>query len=141
MADKVEKGSQVSIHYTLHAGEQLIESSKDQQPLTYEHGAGQIVPGLEEEIDGMEQGESKKVTLEPEQAYGPHNPEAVRAIPKESFQDASQLNVGDRVAGQADGQEFQATVTEVGDETVTLDFNHPLAGQTLQFDIEVVKVG
>jgi len=136
----IRNGSTVSIHFTLSADEQLVETSAGQQPLTYTHGAGQIVPGLEAELEGMEKGEHRQITLPADKAFGEYDPEAVRRFPRGVFQDAEGLDVGDRVTAQAEGRRVEATVSDVDDEAITLDFNHPLAGKTLYFDVEVVEV-
>ncbi|MGH9340209.1 MAG: FKBP-type peptidyl-prolyl cis-trans isomerase [Acidobacteriota bacterium] len=120
---------------------EVIESSNGRQPLSYVQGSGQIIPGLEEELEDMEPGEKKRVTVPPEKAYGVHNPEAVHQISKDAFQNAESMNEGDMVKGQMGDQPFHGTIQSIDDQTVTLDLNHPLAGKTLEFDVEVVEVG
>ena len=137
----ISDGSKVQLHYTLTVEGEQIESSRGRDPLSYEHGRGQIIPGLEKALDGLDVGDTRQVTVEPAQAYGEHDPEAVQEVPKEAFQDVDQLSVGSMVQGQAaDGRGFQAEIAAIGDETVTLDLNHPMAGKTLTFDVEVVAV-
>lgn len=137
----IQDGSKVKLHYKLSVDEEQVESSFDKEPLAYTHGEGQIIPGLEQELTGMEQGEKKTVTIPPGQAYGERNDQAVQEVPKEAFGDVDELNVGDVVSGKISGQPFRATVEGIGDENITLDLNHPLAGKTLTFEVEVVEVG
>lgn len=137
----IEKGSQVKLHYTLTVDDQVVDSSFDRDPIAYVHGQGQIVPGLEEQLEGLEAGD-KKVTSEipPEKGYGPRRPDALQKVAKTAFEDPTQLAQGNLVSGQVQGRPFQARVAEVSAESVTLDMNHPLAGKTLQFEVEIVEV-
>lgn len=136
----IRNGATVSIHFTLSADYEFVETSAGQQPLVYTHGAGEIVPGLEEELAGMEEGEHRQIVLPAERAFGVRDPNAVQRFPRFIFQDPDDLNVGDRVITEADGRRLEATVKDVGDHIVTLDFNHPLAGKTLYFDVEIVEI-
>lgn len=136
----IGKGSVVQIHYTLEVDGEVLDTSRGKSPLTYTQGAGQLITGLEEELEGLAEGETKAVSLSPDKAYGSHNPEAVHRVPRGAFENPDNLKVGDMVKGRAAGQEFQAQVSDLGEEEVTLDLNHPLAGKTLHFDVEVVKV-
>jgi FKBP-type peptidyl-prolyl cis-trans isomerase SlyD len=121
-------------------GGRLVDSSAGGEPLSYIHGRGQIVPGLEEEVAGMGPGQKKKVSVDPDRGYGAVDPRAFVRVPKSSFRDLEGLEVGIVVRGRKEDQEFSAVVTEIGEESVTLDLNHPLAGKTLDFEIEVVEV-
>jgi FKBP-type peptidyl-prolyl cis-trans isomerase 2 len=137
----IQKGSKVKIHYTLSVDGEQIESSRGGEALSYVHGEGNIIPGLEEELAGLSEGDTKDVRVTPDQAYGQRDPGAVQQVPKTAFQEPDKLDVGGMVSGRTgEGQAFQARVTEIGDDTVTLDLNHPLAGKTLDFQIEVVGV-
>ena len=136
----VQKGSAVKINYTLTVDGKVLDSSVGQEPLSYIQGANQIVPGLEEELQGLKAGDKKKVTVAPEKGYGIRDQSAVRKVPKTSFQNMEGLQVGSVVSGQSNGRKFQATVAGIEAKEITLDFNHPLAGKTLNFDIEVVEV-
>jgi peptidylprolyl isomerase len=135
-------GNTVSIHYTgTLADGTTFDSSEGRDPLTFEMGAGQIIPGLEAALDGMAEGESKTVTVPAEQAYGPRREDAMQAVPRESVPDHIPLDLGTQLQVQTpDGQAMPVTVAEVTDETVTLDANHPLAGKDLTFAVELVKV-
>jgi FKBP-type peptidyl-prolyl cis-trans isomerase SlyD len=137
----IEKGSKVSIHYNLKIDGKTVDSSDGRDPLTFVHGEGEIIPGLEDELVGMSVGDKKSVTVAPENGYGEHRDEGVQTVPRQAFQDADSLSIGNIVAIQApDGQAFQATITEIEGDSITLDLNHPLAGKTLNFDVEIVNV-
>lgn len=139
---KIKNGATVQINYTLTVdGEELDNSKQQGGPLTYVQGSGQILPGLEEDLKGMHQGDAKEVVLPPERAFGNPDPSAVQTFPKGAFDDPDSINEGSLIQGKtADGKEFQATVKDIRDDQVILDFNHPLAGKTLHFDVEVVNV-
>jgi FKBP-type peptidyl-prolyl cis-trans isomerase SlyD len=137
----VTPGTQVSLEYTLTLDdEQVLDSNVGSEPFTYVHGSHQIVPGLEKALEGMKVGERKQITVPPEEGYGIVRPEAIVEVDKSRVPpDARQ--VGARVQGQnADGQTFRATVAELKDDTVVLNFNHPLAGKTLHFDVKVLDI-
>ena len=136
-------GDTVKVHYTgkLEDGT-VFDSSREREPLEFTVDAGQIIPGFEEAVAGMKEGEEQTVEIPPEKAYGAHQDEAVMEFPMEQFPEEVDPEVGMQLQLQgADGQAFPARVVEVGDETVVLDANHPLAGETLTFDIELVEVG
>ncbi|MCV6623433.1 MAG: peptidylprolyl isomerase [Cellvibrionaceae bacterium] len=129
------------IHYTLKNDDgATIDSSEGEAPLEYLHGFQNIVPGLEAELNGKKVGDSFKVSVEPEQGYGELDPNLVQELPKEMFQGVDQVEVG--MAFHAETQNGMQTVEviEVDEDTVTIDGNHPLAGQTLNFEIEVVGI-
>ena len=135
-------GQTVSIHYTgtLEDGT-TFDSSLERDPLQFELGSGQIIPGLDNAIDGMTVGETKKVTIQPDQAYGPRDEEMVQAVPRDALPAEIEPEVGLQLQGQApDGQVTQFIVTEVTEDSITLDANHPLAGAVLVFDVEVVGI-
>lgn len=136
----IKNGSTVSMNYTLKVDDKVVDSSQGREPLTYVQGSGQIIPGLEEQLTGLKKGDKRHVTVEPEKAYGVADPRAVQKVPKKAFQEADKMQVGDVVTGKVNDQEFQATITAISDKEVTLDLNHPLAGKTLNFDIEIVDV-
>lgn len=132
----------VAFHYTL-TGEDGVEldSSKGKDPLAYLHGHGGIIPGLERELEGKAAGDSLKVTVEPADAYGEVNPELVQPVPREAFQGVDSIEVGMQFQAQgSNGQVQMVVVKDVSDETVTVDANHPLAGQTLHFDVNIEDV-
>ena len=130
-----------SFHYTLSndQGEQ-IESSRERQPMSYLHGARNIIPGLEKALTGKAAGEQFQVTIPPEEAYGERRTDQVQRVPAKHFRDARQLKPGRLVSIQTRRGPVQATVVKVGRFNIDVDTNHPLAGQTLTFDVEVVGV-
>lgn len=132
----------VSFHYTLtdEGGQQLESTREREQPMAYLHGARNIIPGLERAMTGKAAGESFRVTIEPADAYGERNPGNHRRIPIKHFRDAKQLKPGQMVNIQTRQGNFQAVVIKVGRFNVDVDANHPLAGQTLTFDVEIVGV-
>ncbi|MFY9245853.1 MAG: peptidylprolyl isomerase [Roseicyclus sp.] len=135
-------GCTVSIHYTgtLDDGS-TFDSSEGRDPLTFQMGEGQIIQGLEAALEGMSVGEKKTVTIPAEQAYGPRHAEAVQDVPRDMIPDHIPLDPGTALQMQTpNGAMMPVTVTAVTDETVTLDANHPLAGQALTFAVEVVTV-
>jgi FKBP-type peptidyl-prolyl cis-trans isomerase SlyD len=137
----IENGSVVSIEYTLSdEGGTVIESNKGKDPLTYTHGEGQIIPGLEKGLSGMHTEEQKKIRIEPEDAYGPVNPQAYQEVPRADVP-AEALKLGAMlVAKSQDGTTFPTRIREIKEQTVVLDFNHPLAGKTLNFDVKILDV-
>lgn len=97
-----------------------------------------MIPGVDKAVIGMKVGEKKSITLSPEEGYGPRNPQGVQKVPRKMFKDADKMQPGSMVQGETPQGPFRAIVVEVGAAEVTLDLNHPLAGKTLNFDIEIV---
>jgi FKBP-type peptidyl-prolyl cis-trans isomerase SlyD len=130
-----------SFHYTLtnDAGE-VLDSSRGREPLSYLHGAGNIVPGLEEAMAGRGVGDSFKVDVAPEDGYGVHHEGLVQDVPRAAFQGVDEIQPGMSFQASTPQGVHSVTVTKVGKDTVTVDGNHPLAGQTLHFDVEVTEV-
>lgn len=138
---KISAGSIVSIHYTLTGDNgEVLDSSREREPLQYEQGAGAIIPGLEQALEGRASGDTLQVTLEPEQAYGEYNQDMVQSVPRTAFNPGDPLEPGMQFRVQSDQGVMMALVKEVGVENVTLDFNHPLAGARLHFDVDVMEV-
>ena len=140
--DIVQEKSNVSVHYTgtLETGE-VFDSSRERDPLSFTVGEGQMIPGFEKAVKGMKLNESKKITIAPEEAYGEAKPEMIQTIGKDQLPPDMVVQVGQQLASEMpDGQQIVVTVTDVKDDTITIDANHPLAGKTLNFDIEVVKI-
>jgi len=140
MTEPVSNGKVISLEYTLKLDDnQVIDSNVGKDPLTYKHGANQIIPGVEVAVEGMTIGQAKSVVVEPPDGYGNVNPDAVQEIPKEKV--PQDIRVGTQLRGKdPSGQEIRPIVREVRDNTVLLDFNHPLAGKTLFFDLKVLDV-
>jgi FKBP-type peptidyl-prolyl cis-trans isomerase SlyD len=139
---KVSKDSVVSLEYRLHLGDgQVVDESEPGQPLAYMHGRGQIVPGLEGQLEGMSAGESKKVVVPPGQGYGEHDPRGLQEVPREMFPPNANLQAGVTISAQtADGDVIPITIRELKGDKVVVDLNHPMAGKTLHFDITVREV-
>lgn len=139
---EAKSGDTVRIHYTgkLTDGTRF-DSSEGRDPLEFTIGAGQIIPGLEREVEGMKVGEKKTVTAQADEAYGQRNPAAMQQVPRANLPPEIEPVVGNQLqAVTQDGQQISVTVAEVDDETVTLDANHPLAGEDLVFDVELVEI-
>jgi len=139
---QANSGDTVRIHYTgtLTDGS-TFDSSTGRDPLEFQLGSGQIIPGLDNAIQGMNVGETDKVTIPAAEAYGPHNPDAVQTVPRTDIPAEIDLAPGLTLNAQRpDGQAMPVKVVEVTDTQVTLDANHPLAGEDLTFDVELVAV-
>lgn len=139
---EARNGDTVKVHYTgmLEDGT-VFDSSREREPLEFTLDEGQLIPGFEEAVKGMAPGEIKTVEIPPEKAYGPHHEDAVLHVPRDRMPEGLDPQVGDQLQVQStSGQTFPALVTEVTDEEVTLDANHPLAGKTLTFEIELVAI-
>ncbi len=139
---KVEKGSVVAIDYRLHLGDgTIVDASAPDDPLTYLHGEGQIVPGLERALEGLSAGEAKQVVVPPEDGYGASDPEGVQEVPRASFPPDFRPQVGMELVAQGPhGEPVPFVIKDVKLETVVVDMNHPLAGKTLHFDVTVRDV-
>jgi len=136
----IKDGSMVKINYTLHVDGKVIDSSNGRPPLGYKQGSHQIIPGLEKALAGLKKGDKKQVVVPPEEGYGPIDPKAVQKIPSKSFKDFKNMKPGMKVRGRNGNVPVEATVVAINAKDVTLDFNHPLAGKTLNFDVDVVEV-
>lgn len=140
-AKVITEGSKVSLEYTLNIEDgETVDSNTGDDPLVYTQGNNEIIPALEEELNGLATGDEKQVTLQPEDAYGTVDPEAFREVPldqiPEDAREAGQL----LIMQDQQGNKQQIKVSEVRDETAVLDLNHPLAGKVLHFDVRVVDV-
>ena len=138
----VEAGKVVFIHFTLKndAGD-IIDSSDGNEPLIYLHGADNIVPGLESELQGKKVGDKVKAVIAPEDGYGERDDAGAQRVPRDEFPAEMEVEVGMPFhAETGDGALITVWVTDVTPYYVELDMNHPLAGETLHFDVEVVKI-
>ena len=137
----VSAGKLVSVEYTLKLDNQSVfESNVGQTPLTYTHGEGKMVPGLEKALEGMAVGDTKQVTVPPGEGYGQVDPQAVLEVEKQRLPPDA-LQVGAQLTGTLpDGRTVYPRVADVKADTVVLDFNHPLAGKTLYFDVKVLAI-
>jgi len=138
----IADGRIVCLDYTLRLeDDEVVDASEDREPIEFVQGQRQIVPGLEDALYGMEVGDEKSVVVEPAEGYGERNPEASQDVPRDAFQEDVELEAGMPIqVSDGSGRTATAFVAEVGDDSVKLDFNHPLAGETLHFEVEVVDV-
>lgn len=137
---KVAKGKAVKIHYTLKSEGETIDSTHNDAPMGYLHGHSNLMPGLEDALEGKELGDKFSIELTPDQAFGPHDPQHMREEPKEQFSQIDELTPGMHLQVKSEQGVQIATIVKISDETVTVDFNHPLAGKTLHFELEVLDV-
>ena len=138
MSDIIQDNMVVILDYTLLADEEILESTDDGEPIEFIQGIGQVIPGLESALYGMKAGEKKTVIIEPEDAYGDYDPESLEIAKKEEFSEEIPLDVGTFLDLRDDEDDvLSAQIIEEDEDTVTLDFNHPLAGKTLTFEITV----
>lgn len=139
---KVKEGDTVKVHYTgtLTDGT-VFDTSAEREPLEFTLGQGQLIPGFEKAVVGMNVGDSTEVEIPSDDAYGESREDLVISVPKDQLPDDVEPQVGMQLqVNQQDGQPIPVRITEVGDENLTLDANHPLAGQDLKFEIELVEV-
>jgi peptidylprolyl isomerase len=139
---QAKSGDTVRIHYTgtLEDGTQF-DSSDGRDPLEFALGGGQVIPGFDSAVDGMAVGENKSVTIQPDQAYGERHEQLIQQVPKSVLPEDMEPAVGMQLQSQSpDGQVMNLVITDVADETITVDANHPLAGQPLTFAIELVEI-
>jgi FKBP-type peptidyl-prolyl cis-trans isomerase 2 len=140
---QAKKNDTVKVHYTgkLTSGE-VFDSSADREPLEFTVGAGQMIQGFDSAVEGMELNEKKTVTIPSAEAYGDRNDQLLHKVEKSNLPEDLKPEVGQTlVAGGPEGQQTRVTVVEVTDNDITIDANHPLAGQDLVFDIELVHIG
>ena len=139
---QVAQDKVVLFHYTLtnDAGE-VLDSSAGGAPLAYLHGQGNIVAGLEKALDGRRAGDKLSARVEPAEGYGIHDPGLIKRVPRRSFGSISKISPGMQFEAQLErGQRRVVTVTAVNGDMVTIDGNHPLAGQNLNFEVEITEV-
>jgi FKBP-type peptidyl-prolyl cis-trans isomerase 2 len=139
---KARNGDTVRLHYTgkLEDGE-IFDSSRKRQPIEFVLGDGEVIPRIEEGVLGMEAGETKAIEVPAEEAFGPRREELVIEIGKGELPDHITPTMGQRLQmRQPDGDHIDLVITEVNEETITLDANHPLAGRTLFFDLELLEI-
>lgn len=130
-----------SFHYTLRGEDKEIIDASEGEPLSYLHGFGNIIPGLESQLLGLSVGAKKNVEVSPENGYGEYNPKMVMDVPREQFPKEATLEVGEVFQlGNDQGQVIMARIAKVSDASVTLDANHPLAGKKLFFEVEIAAI-
>ena len=140
-ATTVTNGKQVTLEYTLKLDDQsVVDTNVGGEPLKLTQGHHEVIPGLEKAIEGMAPGEKKQVTVAPAEAYGTVDPKAFQEVDK-NMVPADSRKVGTQLEGKTnDGRTVYPRISEVKSDTVVLDFNHPLAGKTLYFDVKVLEV-
>ncbi len=138
----VAKGDTVEVHYTGRLNDGTVfDTSETRGAITFEIGKGKMIPGFEAAVEGMEPGEKKTATIPADEAYGPRLQQLTFTLPREQLPDDFEAEPGQMLRMQyRDGREMNVIVTEVREDAILLDGNHPLAGQDLTFDIELVKI-
>jgi peptidylprolyl isomerase len=139
---QAKSGDTVRIHYTgtLDDGTEF-DSSAGREPLEFALGGGQVIPGFDSAVDGMAVGENKTVTIPAEQAYGERHEQLVQQVPKDTLPEEIDPAIGMQLQSRSpEGQVMSLVVTDVADDTITVDGNHPLAGHSLTFAIELVEI-
>ena len=139
---QAKSGDTVKIHYTgtLDDGTQF-DSSAGRDPLEFTVGSGQVIPGFDQAVEGMAVGDKKDVHIEAEDAYGPRHDQMIQEVPRSALPDDMEPEVGMGLqARRPDGAMLDLTVTAVGEESITVDGNHPLAGKALNFALELVEI-
>lgn len=141
MNKTVQDNLVVTLDYKLIVEDEMLESTEDGEPILFIQGIGQIIPGLENALYGMEVGDQKTVIVQPEDAYGEYDPESLQEAKKEEFSEEIPLDVGTFLDLDDDeGDILSAQIIAAEEDTVTLDFNHPLAGKTLTFEITLTDL-
>jgi FKBP-type peptidyl-prolyl cis-trans isomerase SlyD len=138
----IQQHSVVSIHYKVvdNDSDQLIDSSENKEPLTYLHGASNIIAGLEQALEGRVVGDSFEVTIAPADAYGEQVADKIQTVPRNLFDNLEKVEAGVSVTADTESGPVHLVITEVTDETVTVDGNHPLAGRSLRFEVNVETI-
>ena len=138
----ISENKVVSIHYSVVDADSAenIDSSDGREPMVYLHGARNIIPGLEQALEGRGEGDAFDVTVAAADAYGEHSEDRVQSVPREAFAEIDEVFPGLKVTAQTDMGPIELLVTEVGDDEVTVDANHPLAGKNLKFSVRVETV-
>ena len=139
---QAKAGDTVKVHYTgKFEDDSVFDTSADRDPLQFTLGEGQVIPGFEEAVVGMNQGETKSAQIPADKAYGPHHKEMVMEVDRDKLPENLEPKVDQQLqVNQPDGKKFVVTVTDVSEKCVTLDGNHPLAGKDLIFDIQLIEI-
>ena len=141
MTSKIEQNTIVSVHYTgTFTDGEVFDSSEGRDPLTFLVGHGQMITGFEQEMLGAEVGEKREFTLTPDRAYGERTDAAIQEVPRDQFPEGMAIEVGMVLGAQSEQGPVQFSVASIDDEVVTVDFNHQMAGMTLNFSVEVVDI-
>ena len=137
----VTEGKLVKVNYTLTVEGNVVDSSREGEPFEFEAGSNQVIPGFDEAIMGMNAGEKKSFQVSPEKGYGHENPKGIQQAPRDKLPADLKPEVGMPLhATMPDGQVIPARIIEIKESIIVLNFNHPLAGKTLNFEVEVIDV-
>lgn len=140
---KAQEGDTVKVHYTGKIAEsgEVFDSTEDTEPLEFTIGEEEVIPGFEELVTGLEEGDSNSGTIEPKNAYGQRRDDMIAEVEKDKFPDDLDLEVGKVLQlPQPDDTYVPVEIIEMGDDTITIDGNHELAGQDLEFEVELVEI-
>jgi FKBP-type peptidyl-prolyl cis-trans isomerase SlyD len=138
---EIQHNSVVEMHYTLKDDDgEIIDSSEGDAPLTFLQGHGNIIHGLESALAGLKVGDTKDVVVEPEDGYGVYDDELVQEVPRSAFEGIDELEVGMQFHADTDDGLIPVTVLEIGDEVITIDGNHELAGERLHFSVRIESI-
>lgn len=141
MARQAKTGDTVKVHYTGTLGDgEVFDSSRGGEPLEFTLGSGDVIPGFDQAVAGMEVGQEKTITIESDDAYGPHREELLLTVPRDQFPADVEPEPGQQFQVSQGDTPFLVTLVEVSDDKVVLDANHPLAGQDLTFALELVDI-
>lgn len=137
----IAKGDKIKVNYTGTFDDGTVfDSSEGREPLEFSAGAGMVIKGFDDAVIGMKKNEEKTIKIKPSEAYGDHNPQLLKEIPRNKLPQGQEIKAGMVVGlGTPDGRQFPARITEVTADHVTIDLNHPLAGKTLNFKIKIVE--
>jgi FKBP-type peptidyl-prolyl cis-trans isomerase 2 len=137
----VAEGKLVKVNYTLTVDGNVVDSSKEGEPFEFRTGDNQVIPGFEEALMGMHAGEKKSFQVSPDKGYGQEDPRGIQTIPRDKLPNDRNPEVGMTLnAKMPNDQTIQARISEVKEDTVVLNFNHPLSGKILNFSVEVVEI-
>ncbi|MCL5021839.1 MAG: peptidylprolyl isomerase [Nitrospirae bacterium] len=137
----VAEGKTIKIDYTLKVDGKIVDTSKGKGPLEFKVGSRQMIPGFEKAVMGMKVGEKKTFTVSPKDGFGPEDPKAIQTVPRSQLSPDVKPVVGMKLSGKAkDGRRISAKVIAVKKDEIVVNLNHPLAGKTLNFDVEVVAI-
>jgi FKBP-type peptidyl-prolyl cis-trans isomerase 2 len=136
----VSEGKSVKVNYTLTVDGKVVDSSNGRGPLEFKAGSHQMIPGFEKAVMGMKTGEKKSFKVSPKEGYGLEDPKAIRDIPKSQLPPEMTPKAGMTLTAQSNGQSVPVRIVEVKKDVVVMNFNHPLAGKTLHFDVEVLEI-
>lgn len=138
---QVKDGDTVRVHYTGTLGDGTVfDSSRDREPIEFVVGSGQVISGFEQAVKGMTPGEERKITIPADEAYGPRRDDLTLEVGRDQLPEGLEPRVGQRLQVSRAGHAFNVTVMEVSDRSVTLDANHPLAGEDLTFEVQLVGI-